>query len=143
MAFSIHVLYTILLSAWFGTVAAVNFVFIPAMGALSVEHKAQWIGTFFPRLFRTVTIAASVIVAVAVLSAVCGNMPLFADRVSFGLIVFLFFFHVVVERKLRPFALSFRGEYEDATVEKFHKYLRIVPRFGLTVITLAFILHVM
>lgn len=143
MGTTIDVLYTVLLAAWFGTVVAVNGVFIPALSSLSLEQKAQWIGWFFPRLFRTVTVAGGIIVFIGCIALFTGEQSSGLGRISFLLILFLFVFHVVVERKLRPMALSFRKNIVNATVLRFYTYLRVVPRFGLCVITLAFVFQLL
>lgn len=135
---AIEIIFQLLLFAWFGTVVGLNVVFIPQMAKLTLEQRAQFIANFFPRLFRTVTIAGAIILAVGAIHFFFLNtFDSKMQKIGLGVLVGLYLFHVIVEKGLRPIALGFQQGYTDEEVNRFYRYLRFVPRVGLAAITIA------
>ena len=136
-----HSYYSLLIHIWFGTVAAVNFIFIPVLLRQDIDTKAKFITSFFPRLFRYVTVLASIIFLFGMGRIfIWKNLTSEKELIGFVFLTLLTMFHVIVEQRLRTIAIGFAREYSQVEVEKFCRYLRVIPRLGFTVITLSVVL---
>jgi uncharacterized membrane protein len=138
-------------AAWLGEVMTINFVLIPIVTRPALHERRRFIKTVFPLVFRLASILAlTTIVAGAVLNyQITGWKNLdeyFSSARGLAIIVggllglLLTIFHFTLERRLEPLIEALDGESEVDDVQKVVGWLRIIPRFGLGVILLIFIL---
>jgi uncharacterized membrane protein len=138
-------------AAWLGEVMTINFVLIPIVTRPALHERRRFIKTVFPLVFRLASILAlTTIVAGAVLNyQITGWKNLdeyFSSARGLAILVggllglLLTIFHFTLERRLEPLIKALDGESEVDDVQKVVGWLRIIPRFGLGVILLIFIL---
>lgn len=138
-------------SAWFGEVIVINFVLIPALGKYNGDAKKDFLNTIFPSIFKL----ASVLSATTALTGgfllynfigfdiseltkrgTWGYSILIAGTLGFILTFFHFFIENLLARKIGVGDPTISSE----DVEDVHLKLKLVPRLGLMVISIIFLL---
>lgn len=138
-------------SAWFGEVVVINFVLIPALSKYQGVARKDFLNTIFPKIFNLASVLAGI-------TAVTGGFLLYhfvgfnVGRLtesgtwgwsiliagSLGLILTLF--HFFIENLLAHKIGVGNKDISQETVEDVHLRLKIIPRFGMFVITVIFLL---
>ena len=138
-------------AAWLGEVITINFVLIPIVIRTNNSERRRFIKAVFPLVFRLASVLALIAIAAgAVLNyQITGwrdlgeyfgtprGLAILAGGIL-GLVLTLF--HFTLERRLEPLieGLDIDSGVEDE--EKILSRLRIIPRVGLGVILLIFVL---
>jgi uncharacterized membrane protein len=133
----ISLTFTLALATWIGTVIFLNLIIIPLLSKFDVQERGKFIGLVFPRVFYMATIIAALVAVSGVMTLMVANDIGDANtttRVGAGLIALLIAFHMLVVWRLLPMAKSVREHSDPATVHKLHRFLKIVPRFGLIIL---------
>lgn len=141
-------------AAWLGEVVAINFVLVPALVSLPIDRRGAFIRRLFPRLFRLASLLAFSTLASGLLMSYLltgwrnlGELiktPWGATILAGGVIGFLLAtFHFVVESRLKPAVEQLNEASSEADLNRVTRFLQIVPRAGLVVITVAFLLMMM
>lgn len=133
-------------AAWIGEVVTLNFIIVPSLLCMPEKEKASFLSRFFPRFFRMASV-------LALTSILMGGTALFTSvpvhtvaaylyggqglLLSLGitLILVLSAFHFVVESRLRPLALSLQDNPEPRKIRFLTRFLSVVPRIGIFIIT--------
>ena len=138
-------------AAWFGEVMTINFVVIPNLKSMDSAARPHFIRNIFPRLFRLASFLALVSISSGLINSYLlsgwrdparlistrwGISILLGGSLAIGLALFHFF----VERQIEPIASSMNEETSEIEVENVMKFLGLVPRLGLIVMILIFIL---
>ena len=144
---SIHVLSA---ASWLGEVVVINFMLLPILFRLPPEEGARFLQQVFPRLFRLASILAlTTILAGLALALITsrGQFGLFLDSRwgrfiiaggTMGLLLALF--HFFLEGRLeQPINVAHANPSE---MESVYRRLRVVPRVGLGVIAMVFLLMI-
>lgn len=138
-------------AAWLGEVVTINFVLVPSLKSMSARDRSRYISRVFPRLFRL----ASVLSLLSIFSGLTmtylisgwrdlsiyltsrwGIAILIGGLLGLGLTTFHFF----VEGRLKPVASSLEEGTNGEGVERMMKVLKSVPRAGLAVMVVIFLL---
>jgi uncharacterized membrane protein len=138
-------------AAWLGEVITINFVLIPIVLGSAIHDRRRFIKNVFPLVFRLASILSLIaIAAVAVLNyQMTGwrQMDVYfstsrgmAILVSGLLGLFLVIFHFTMERRLEPLIEELNEETREEDEQIIVVRLRSIPRFGLAMIILIFIL---
>jgi hypothetical protein len=137
-------------AAWLGEVITIVFVVVPALRKLPVESRKLFIASAFPRIFRW----ASVFALTSILAGLWFNYLLtgWVDPAAYffsprGLPIFvggllgllLATFHFFIEGRLEARVVKMAGA-SDSDQDRILRYLTIIPRGGLAVMTLIFVL---
>ena len=132
-------------TAWFGEVATINLVLVPALLGMSQRDQAQLLARIFPRLFKL----ASWLSGTAVLAG-CGLLYMrFSGSwsslltTSTGLCfvaggtlaTLLTTFHFVVEPRLDSMICTAAEREDFAVTDRVVHLLKVIPRAGFGVIT--------
>ncbi len=147
---AIRWIHIIAATAWVGEVFTINFVLVPAMGKLSREERGRVMLEVFPRIFRLASWLSG--------TAVLAGIYLFYQRFSGGwgellstfsgrafligatLGTALTAFHFILEPRLEGAICVAAEEPEGEQADQVMATLRVVPRVGMAVITLALLL---
>jgi len=138
-------------SAWYGEVVVINFVLIPALSKYQGASRKDFLNTIFPKIFNLASVLAAT-------TAISGGILLYnyigldvaqlTNRGAWGLSVLiagtlgliLTLFHFFIENLLaRKIGVGDPNISQDA-VEDVHIKLKLIPRLGLIVITIIFLL---
>ena len=132
-------------TSWLGEVVTINFVLVPAIGRLGVEHRRRFMVAVFPRIFRLASVLSVLAVVSGLLIAVAmsdGDLSVFLKGrwgrfilVGGSLGGLLTLFHFFLENRVGRILVPLRGEATDADIEFVYRRLKIIPRVGLVVIT--------
>ncbi|MDY0081707.1 MAG: hypothetical protein RBR74_00860 [Ignavibacteriaceae bacterium] len=145
---AIHILAAAL---WLGLVMVINFVILPVLSGLEGEFKRQVVKSIFPRIF----ILASVFSATVVITGLYlvyyltnGNLEaLLYGRWGISILIgsslgiLLTLFHFFLEGKLSK-KISMGKHGDNQKLEEVHLKMKIVPRVGLTILTVIFLLMI-
>lgn len=129
-------------AAWFGEVATVAFVLVPALRRAEPAKRAWLLQNVFPTVFRL----ASVLVGMAWVGGVGLYLSMHGWRIDWaglvgtrwgrsilvgGVLGFLLgLFHYTLEERLEGAAIHATGEADERVL----RYLTIIPRVGLGII---------
>lgn len=138
-------------SLWIGEIAVINFILIPAIAKQSGEIRIKFIQNIFPKIFRMASILAIIVVITGLLlvyvftngdlnNLLSGRWGL-SILVGGGLGIVLSVFHFFIEHKLAK-KIGFDENKDDMALAEFHLKLKIVPRIGMIVITVIFLLMI-
>ncbi len=141
-------------AAWLGEVLVVSFVLVPVLARLEPERRGWFLSAIFPRIFRL----ASVLSLTTVLAGAALNLSLNAWQLDVALTrltssrwgwsilvggllgLGLTLFHHTAERRLEPFVVAARENPDEEAFVFILRRLRIIPRAGLAVLLLIFLL---
>lgn len=148
----IHVLSA---ATWLGEVIVINVILIPVLAQLEREKRAWFMAAVFPRVFQL----ASIIVATALLSGAALNLSMsgwdlhtaiarlfsgsrwgYAILIAGSLGLGLGLFHFVAESRLEPRVVAAESSAEQADLEIVLRRLKIIPRVGLGILLVIFLL---
>ncbi len=137
-------------SAWLGEVLVINFVLIPVLSKFTDPSGKNFINSIFLKLFRLASVLALVTIltgAVLLYNFIGFNIASLTERGSWGwsiliggsLGLVLTIFHFFIENWLaKKLGNTSTGSKED--VDDVHLKLKFIPRIGMIVITLIFLL---
>jgi uncharacterized membrane protein len=141
-------------AAWLGEVAVVCFLLVPILAHLDKDKRTWFLAAVFPRVFRL----ASVLSLTTILAGAALNLSLNGWRVDVAfarltstrwgwsilvggfLGLSLTFFHHVLEHRFEPHVLGTHDDPDDAEFAVIVRRLQIIPRVGLGVLVLTFLL---
>lgn len=141
--------------SWFGEVFFITHIILPMLGKMPDSEKAPLMLSLFPRVFRMATVSAGVTIvagAGTALMMVNLDVSLFLGT-GWGLLIliggliglFMFLLHLTVERvelrALRDVRLESRRDFPPELATLYSR-LRILPRVGFTLLTIALILMI-
>ncbi|MBK7130478.1 MAG: DUF2269 family protein [Crocinitomicaceae bacterium] len=136
---------------WIGEIAVINFIIIPAAEKMNDQVRSEYFAKVFPAVFKMASILAvlALITGVALVYLVTGDdlSRLFAGRWGLSILVggimatVLAIFHFFIEHKLAR-KLGYIQEKDPNAMADFHIKLKIVPRLGMVVITVIFLLMI-
>lgn len=138
-------------TAWFGEVLVINSVLIPSLKKMDQNTRNIFITTVFPKIFKLashlslIAVITGIHLVVSLTDANLSNLLSGRWGVSIlgggSLGIFLTIFHFFIENKLvKKFGISNKGDSE--ILEDVHSKLKILPRFGLVVISTIFLLMI-
>ena len=131
-------------AAWFGELAVVNFVLVPALNSLGAEERAGFARAAFPRVFTLASWLSAIAVVTGfvllgerldwvnwdlLLEGRWGRSVLVGASLGFGLTLF----HHIVERRLSP-SLEGVGNPGNPGFVYFERRLRLIPRVAILVL---------
>lgn len=138
-------------TTWFGQVVVINFVLIPSLGNLKSEERKVFILTIFPKIFKVashlsiIVILTGIHLVVSLTEADLTN--LLSGRWGLSILVggslgiLLTLFHFFMENRMaKKIGIAKDGNKE--IIEDVHLKLKIVPRLGLVVIAIIFLLMI-
>ena len=136
-------------AAWLGEVATINFVLVPMLSRADDDRKRWLLANLFPRLFRL----ASVLIVVVLTAGALLNLAMFDWSVDWAWLtgtgrgrrllvggalgLLLGLFHFGAEQRLAPMA---QRAGQGIGVEQMVRRLQIIPRVGLAVLVVIFVL---
>ncbi|GIL08741.1 MAG: hypothetical protein BroJett033_2520 [Chloroflexota bacterium] len=141
-------------AAWLGEVVVVNFILVPVLARLEPEKRGWFLSAIFPRIFRL----ASALSLTTILAGAALNLSLNGWQINVALIrltstqwgwsiliggllgLGLTFFHLFIEHRLEPHVLAAHEESNNEAFALVLQRLRIIPRVGLAVLLLTFLL---
>jgi len=144
-------IHAIAAAAWFGEVVVINFVLIPTLSKYQGVARKDFLNTIFPRVFRLASV-------LALTTAITGGVLLYHyvgfeigqlfERGSWGISIFigglmgliLTLFHFFMENLLAKRIGVGDPNISETAVEDVHLKLKLVPRLGLVVITVIFVM---
>lgn len=137
-------------AAWLGEVITINFVLVPALSKMNLRERRNFILRFFPRVFRLASLLSvtSIVAGLALSYAMTGwqfdlfltgrwGMSIIAGG-TLGLLLTLF--HFFVESRLGSQIHRLNDDSRSDEVENITRFLRIIPRVGLGIIAIVFVL---
>lgn len=140
---------------WFGEVFVVTHIIVPALSRLPDSPKGLVMLRLYPRIFRMATISSSTTImagaTVALLEAGFDYsyfLTTFRGQLILvgGLIgLFMFILHITVERVEMKALSRVRIEPQERLPEELRvldRRLRVLPRFGFTLLTIVLILMI-
>ncbi len=138
-------------AAWLGEVVTINFVLVPSLKSMDAKEKSRYISEVFPRLFRLASALSlvSIFSGLTMTYLISGwrDLSIFlTSRWGIAILIggllglSLTAFHFLVERKLEPVASSLEEGTQEEEVERMMKVLKSVPRAGLAVMVVIFLL---
>lgn len=132
--------------SWVGEVITINIVLVPALIKLRGDARGDYLRQVFPRIFHLATILSlTAVISGATMSyLVTGWTDL--DRListrwgtgialGGGLAILLTLFHLFVEERLEPVAMT-ADVSPEVDFDRTLKVLKIVPRVGLVILLL-------
>lgn len=147
----IRTLHVLSAGLWLGEVAVINFILIPAFARLEGETRKKFLIVVFPRVFKLASIfSATAIITGSFLlgTLVQGDLrALFQGRWGWSILIggslgiILTVFHFFLEQILAK-KLGFNENISEDAMAEFHIKLKIVPRLGLIIITVIFLLMI-
>lgn len=141
-------------AAWLGEVVVVNFILVPTLTRLDPGKRGWFMAAVFPHVFRL----ASILSLTTILAGAALNLSLNGWHVDVALIrltstrwgwsillgglfgLGLTLFHLFAERRLEPHVVAADEETDDEAFASVLRRLRIIPRAGLGVLVLTFLL---
>jgi uncharacterized membrane protein len=141
-------------AAWLGEVVVVNFILLPTLVRLDSEKRNWFLETVFPQVFRL----ASVLSLLTILAGAALNLSLsgwqldvalnrlvttrwgWSILIGGALGLALTLFHLFIESSLEPLVIAAGDGLEDPQEELVLRRLHIIPRMGLGVLLLIFLL---
>lgn len=138
-------------SAWFGEVVVINFVLIPVLSGYHGTARKDFLNTIFPRIFKLASVLSfttAVTGGILLYNFVGFNIVELTERGTWGYSILiagtlgfiLTIFHFFIENLMaRKIGVGDPNLSQDA-VEDVHLKLKLVPRLGMTVITIIFLL---
>ncbi|MCB9223169.1 MAG: hypothetical protein H6582_03245 [Crocinitomicaceae bacterium] len=138
-------------SAWFGEVVIINFVLIPLLSKYQGTARKEFLNTIFPRIFRLASVLAlttAISGGILLYRFVGFEISLLTERGTWGwsiliagtLGLILTLFHFFIENLLARKVGVGNPHISEQTVEDIHLKLKLIPRLGMVVITIIFIL---
>lgn len=138
-------------TAWFGQVVVINFVLIPSLTKFDNAFRNKFITTIFPKIFKLAS-HLSLIAALTGIHLVISLTDADLSRllegrwglsilIGGGLGILLTIFHFFVENRLAK-KIGIGKDGNEKIIDDVHLKLKIVPRFGLVVITTIFLLMI-
>ncbi len=145
---AIHILAAAL---WLGLVMVINFVILPVLSGLEGEFKRQVVKSIFPRIFKLASVFSATVVITGlylVYYLTNGNLEaLLHGRWGISILIgsslgiLLTLFHFFLEGKLSK-KISMGKQGDNQKLEEVHLKMKIVPRVGLTILTVIFLLMI-
>jgi len=144
-------IHVIAASAWFGEVVVINFVLVPVLSKYQGAGRKEFLNTIFPRIFKLASVLAFTTAlsgGLLLYNLIGFNVGLLTERGTWGwsiliagtLGLILTLFHFFIENLLaKKVGVGDPNLSEDA-VEDVHIKLRLIPRLGMMVISIIFIL---
>ncbi len=137
--------------AWWGMLLFLNIVLLPGMKQMSKAARYEVLGWVFPRIFRTATVVGFMAVVFGWILALHyianWNLSYFWKSTLniiflFGLVVItlLYCFHLFLERNEIETVQKAMTRENDKEVNKLLNHLELIPRIGLTILTLGALL---
>lgn len=141
-------------AAWLGEVLVVSFILVPVLGRLEIDKRGWFMAMIFPRIFRLATILS----VTTILAGAALNLSLSGWRVDVALTILvstrwgqsiliggalglgLTLFHLFIEHRLEPHVRNANEVIDDEAFADIMRRLRIIPRVGLGIIVLIFVL---
>jgi uncharacterized membrane protein len=138
-------------AAWLGEVLTIIFVIMPAIDRMKLVDRARAIKLIFPRVFRMASFLSLTAVAAGLTMSYLmtgwreldvlivsrwGSAILIGGLFGLGLMLF----HFVIERRLDSLVDSLGEGASEAQVEHISRYLHIIPRAGVVILILIFLL---
>jgi uncharacterized membrane protein len=137
-------------TSWYGEVVTINFVLVPVLAALPREEASRFLSAVFPVIFKLASWLSATAMATGLFLAwnrFASSPELlwttFSGRaftVGATMGILLTTFHFVLEPKLDGMICSARENNDLDLSDKVIRQLRVVPRVGLLVITIALML---
>ncbi|GIK22237.1 MAG: hypothetical protein BroJett005_16510 [Ignavibacteriota bacterium] len=145
---AIHILAAAL---WLGLVMVINFVIQPVLAKLEGDLRRQVIKSIFPRIFKLASIFSATVVItglILVYYLTNGNLEaLLYGRWGISILIgsslgiLLTLFHFFLEEKLSKKIIQGK-QGDNQKLEEVHLKMKIVPRVGLTILTIIFLLMI-
>jgi uncharacterized membrane protein len=144
-------LHVLAAAAWLGEVVTVVFVLAPIALRLKGNDRTRFISKVFPRVFQVATVLALLTLAAGAwlnyLMTGWRDLPAYiassrgAPILAGGILgLLLALFHFVVEGRLEPRLRQLPESDSDPQAARLLRFLTVVPRIGLAVIVLIFLL---
>lgn len=138
-------------TTWFGQVVVINFVLIPSLGKFKNSERKNFILAIFPKIFKVASHLSIIVVLTGihlVVSLTDVNLSnLLSGRWGLSILVggslgiLLTLFHFFMEKKMAK-KIGIVKDGNEEMVDDVHLKLKVVPRFGLVVITTIFLLMI-
>ena len=151
MAF-IRIIHVMAGVAWFGAVVTVNTVLIPYLLSIEIGNRREVLTTLFPRIFRLASVLslAAVLTGSALLYLMIGTEISILWESQWGLYILiggtlatiLTVFHFIIEERLEKPLGAILDDWKNSDIEVATKFLRVVPRVGLVVISTVLLLMI-
>lgn len=147
----IRAIHLLAAALWYGLVMVINFVIQPVLISLKGELRGQIVKSVFPRIFKLASIFSATVVITGsymVYYLTNGNLEaLLHGRWGISILIgsslgiLLTLFHFFLEEKLsKKIMLGKQGDNQK--LEEVHLKMKIVPRVGLTILTIIFLLMI-
>lgn len=138
-------------AAWLGEVITINLILVPAISNMPLTERKQAIANIFPRIFRLAsalsltTVSAGVLLNYAITGWQRLDLYVTSPRglaTSLGALLGLVLtaFHFFAESRLEGRVTALVETEGAEEVDEILRYLRIIPRAGLGVLVLIFLL---
>ena len=138
-------------AAWLGEVITVNFVIMPIVAGSVMQDRKRYMTAVFPLVFRLASVLSLVTVGAGLtlhyLVTGWSDLDLYFSTARglailagalLGLLLTLF--HFTMERRLEPQLEALDDDSSEEEVQSILRYLRVIPRIGLGVMVLIFLL---
>lgn len=143
-------LHVISASIWLGEVVVINFIMIPVLSQYDKEGKSEVLTNVFPKLFKMASIlsVSTVITGTILLWHFTGFDFTLLINSKWGLSILiggtlgllLTLFHLFLERNVTKLLSPADAAQLEANHALVYSRLKIIPRIGLVVITLIYLL---
>lgn len=141
-------------AAWLGEVVVISFILVPTLERLGPEKQGWFLAAIFPRIFRLASVLSlTVLIAGAALNLSMSNWQidvaierLGSTRWGWSILVGgllglgLALFHFLAERRLQPLIDNVEANTDSEAFSLVLRRLQIIPRIGLAVLLLIFLL---
>lgn len=138
-------------SAWFGEVVLINFVLIPTLSKYQGAARKDFLNTIFPSVFKLASVLAgttAITGGILLYSFIGFDITLLTERGTWGISILiagtlgliLTLFHFFIENLLARKVGVGDDNISDEAVEDVHLKLKLLPRLGLVVISIIFLL---
>lgn len=136
-------------AAWFGEVAVINFVLIPAIQKSSIAERNHLMLRVFPGIFRLASVVSAMVVTTGTLltyAMVNGQWSRLLTSGTWGYAIFvggimawlITIFHFFIEGWLSK-RLGYDESQHPGALAEMHVTVSTIPRFAMLVLTVIFI----
>lgn len=147
----LRTLHIISASLWIGEIVVINLILIPAISKTEGEHRIKMMQAIFPLVFKMASILAVIVVLTGTLLMFVitnGDLSMLTTgRWGYSILIggllacVLAIFHFFIEHRLAK-KIGFDSLKDENAMSEFHLKLKIVPRLGMIVITVIFLLMI-
>ena len=138
-------------TVWFGQVVVINFILLPSLAKFDSAMRNKFVTTIFPKIFKLASHLALITVLTGIhlvisltdadLSDLLNGRWGLSILIGGSLGLLLTTFHFFIENRLIK-KIKIGEEGDATTIDDVYLKLKVVPRFGLVVITLILLLMI-